>query len=366
MTSDRIRRARHARTIVALLLSLTACSARPDGDAGAPDSLAGVRVGTAPVTAQEFRVEITTTGSVVARPGSFATLSAPSPTRVVKVFVEPGQHVRAGQPLIAFDRAPFAAAFTQAEAAAQAAQAAETRADHLVTQGIAPRRDLEQARAARAQAAAALIVARRSLEFATLRAPVSGIVSRLTAVLGATVDPAQPLVEVVNPDALEVRLALTAADAAAVRSGATVTLLTPSAAGAGSDSLGVARVTTIAPMVDSASGTVEVRAGIVSHTRLPRLGESVEAHVLLGTHAGALTVPVTALVPVEDHYQVFVVTAGDTARKREVTIGRRTASVVEILDGLRAGETVVTDGAFGVDDGAVVRAMGTATVRAKP
>jgi multidrug efflux pump subunit AcrA (membrane-fusion protein) len=59
---------------------------------------------------------------------------------------------------------------------------------------------------------------------------------------------------------------------------------------------------------------------------------------------------------------VFVVDKTGTAHEREVKIGGRTPTKVEIIDGLTGGETVVTQGAFGVEDSAKV----TAPVPAKP
>jgi multidrug efflux pump subunit AcrA (membrane-fusion protein) len=59
---------------------------------------------------------------------------------------------------------------------------------------------------------------------------------------------------------------------------------------------------------------------------------------------------VAALVPEGDGFNVFVVTSGNIARARKVTVGRRTATSAEITSGLAAGETVVTEGAYGLED----------------
>jgi hypothetical protein len=61
-------------------------------------------------------------------------------------------------------------------------------------------------------------------------------------------------------------------------------------------------------------------------------------------------IPVTALVPDGDGFKVFVVTAGDIARARPVSVGRRTEVSAEILSGLAGGERVVTEGAYGLED----------------
>ena len=84
-----------------------------------------------------FRETIAATGAVVPRPGSVAQLSAPAATRVANILAVVGQPVKQGAPLVEFERAPFEARAVSAAAALQAAEAAHTRAQRLVAQGIA-------------------------------------------------------------------------------------------------------------------------------------------------------------------------------------------------------------------------------------
>lgn len=347
---------RTASTAVAGLVGVSACGS--GGTAGRSDSsqaLPAVRVSTALVVRADMALDIVATGAIVARAGSFARLSAPSPTRVTRILVTSGDRVQAGQALIMLDRAPFSAASQQATATAQAARAAETRAAGLVSQGIWARRELEQARASRVQADAAVTLAQRGLDLATLRAPMSGVVSRVYAAIGASVDAMQPLVDVVDPTAIEVRLALSPGDAARVRRGAAVRFTVDGGTSAPAQSLGGGQVTTIAPQVDSLTGAVDVRARLIAPTRQPRLGEVVTASLQTDVHPGAVAVPAASLVAAGDGYQVFVVSRGDTARSRGVTVGRRSGTLAEILAGVAVGEMVVTEGAYGVEDGSPLR-----------
>ncbi len=342
------------------LLSISACGSGVDtGRADSSQALPAVQVSTALAARADMALEITATGSIVARAGSFATLSAPGPTRVTRVLVAVGDRVQVGQALIVLDRTPFSATSQQANAAAQVAREAETRAGALVAQGIWPRRELEQARAARLQADAAVTLAQRGLDLATLRAPLRGVVSRLYAAIGASADAMQPLVEVVDPAAIEVRLALSPGDAARVRAGTEVWFTVDGGTSAPAQPLGVGAVTSIAPQVDSLTGAVDVRARLIAPTRQPRLGEVVTAHLRTDVHAGAVAVPAVSLVSTGDGYQVFIVSTGDTAHARAVTVGRRSGALAEILAGVAVGERVVTEGAFGVEDGSPLRRTST-------
>lgn len=337
-----------------LATTLDGCAGGSSAAADTGSGLPAVQVRTAAVAPGTLRVTIAATATITGRPGSVASLSAPAAARITQVFVAAGDPVRRGDPLVALDRAPFLAAFDQALAAQRSAQQAYDRAGRLAAQGILPRRDVEQARAALAQTAASLVVARRSLGLSTLRSPIAGVVSRSTAVRDATADPAQPLVEVVDPSALEARLILAPNDAGRVSVGAPVTLSSGDAAGGGVVATG--RVVALAATVDSLTGAVTARVRVQRSSRTLRLGEAVRAAVETGVRPNVLLVPVAALVPSAsgDGYQIFVVTAGDTARARPVTVGVRTELLAEIVRGVSAGEVVVSDGAFGVEDGSRV------------
>jgi membrane fusion protein (multidrug efflux system) len=67
-------------------------------------------------------------------------------------------------------------------------------------------------------------------------------------------------------------------------------------------------------------------------------------------------VPVEALVPQGDGFQVYVVDSAGIAHARLVSVGTRNEARAEITSGLAAGETVVTTGAYGVTDSVKVRA----------
>jgi len=337
---------------VAAALALAACRGGREASAAAdtsPSVPAVGGVGTAVATMQPFEQVVTAIGTVTPRPGYFAELSAPGPTRVAHIFVAPGQRVAEGDSLIAFERAPFDAAARSAETALANTERAYTRAVRLVQAGILPQKDSDQAAADWAQAQVAAITARRAQQLATLRAPLVGVVTRMTAVLGASVDVSQPLVEVVDVAALDAVFDVSPAQAAQIHRGDSVRI--NAGEGEGGEVVGQGWVSAVGAAVDSNSRAVTVRARIGRPGRPLRIGESVFGRIVTAVHARAVAVPVTALVPSGDGFQVFVVDSGDVARVRAVTVGARSLSLAEILTGLTAGETVVTTGAYGIEDG---------------
>jgi RND family efflux transporter MFP subunit len=113
-------------------------------------------------------------------------------------------------------------------------------------------------------------------------------------------------------------------------------------------------VSTVGAALDTTTRTVAMRARLTRPARVLRIGETIFGRIDAGVRRAAVTVPVQALVPDGDGLKVFVVGADGVAHARSVTVGGRTEATAEIVDGLKPGETVVTEGADGVDDRAKV------------
>jgi RND family efflux transporter MFP subunit len=342
-----------------MLLVCAACAPKDKAAAGEGETKAVVTAKTALASVEPFTHTISAIGSVVARPDRYAALSAPAPTRIARVYVSSGQRVAAGAPLVEFERVAFNAAANGAAAALTAAQRNYERAERLAREGIVPRKDVEQAAAELGAARAASVTARRSQQLSVLRSPVPGVVTRMSAVLGAPADAGQVLVEVADPSAFDVVLLLGPTEAGVVRPGAPATITAGEKTGG--ELLGTGTVASIGAAVDSSSRSVSVRVAIKSPKRALRLGESVFGEIAVETHPNAIVVPVEALVPDAGGYKVFVVNKAGTALERSVKVGERTPTKVEILEGLSGGEMVVTQGAFGVEDSATVKKPAPAT-----
>ena len=297
-----------------LLVVASACR-RSDSES---ETSALVQVKTATVNIAPFADIVSAIGTVSARAGHIASLSAPAPARIAVVYVSQGQKVAAGTALVAFEQAPFVAARQSAEAALTAAERNYDRARRLAEAGI------------------------------LLRAPISGIVTRLNAPLGASVDVNQPIVEVADLSALDIIFNVSPSDAARIAPGASVTL--SAGESAKGEPLGVGRIIDVGGTVDSATRSVAVRAQAPPTARPLRIGETIFGQISTGVHPRAIVIPVAALVPDGEGYKVFVVTPGNVARARKVTVGRRSESTAEILSGLAQGEQVVTEGAYGLED----------------
>jgi membrane fusion protein (multidrug efflux system) len=327
-------------------------------DEKADAEVAEVQAETVTATIQPFAITIASLGTVEPRPGGFGRVSAPAATRVTRVLVGEGDHVRAGQALIELDATVFNAQAQQAEAMYAQAERALERQTRLQSEGIAPRKDVEAAAAELGTARAALVEARRIQALSVLRAPLSGIVAGVDVALSQPVDVNESLIEVVDPSRLEIMFHVSPEEAARITSGAAVALST-GAVTAGWIGSGVVRG--VSAVLDSVTRSVEVRVAPTGQTRVMRAGENISGRITVGSHAHVVVIPVEALVPDDEGVHVFVVDAKGIAHETPIRVGERSETMVEVVAGVKGGERVVTDGAYGVSDGAHVNAPGKDT-----
>ncbi|MBI2795869.1 MAG: efflux RND transporter periplasmic adaptor subunit [Gemmatimonadetes bacterium] len=333
------------RATLLLLLFAAACSRHADEPAS---PAAEVTATVEQARLEVFHELVDALGTVAPRAGHVAVLAAPAPTRVSRVFVVAGAAVAVGDALVEFEQAPFEAAAASANAALAAAERAAARAIRLAEAGVLPRKDADAAATELAVARVNAVNARRARELSTLRAPIAGTVTRMNAVLGASADPAQPLVEVADLRALDVVLTTSPTDAARVQVGQLVQLYPGSGEAAAPVALG--EVAGVASMVDSASGGVAVRVAVVSTIRPLRIAEALSGRIAVAMHSRAVMVPLDALVPAGEGFKVFVVDAAGVAHGAAVKIGGRSAGGAWVTEGVKAGDRVVTKGAYGMDD----------------
>lgn len=327
------------------VMSIAACKGK-EKEAEKPAAVVVATV--ADVGTERFIETVDGTGVVIVRSGHIAQLSAPAATRISRVFVRVGAAVKAGDPLVEFEQAPFDAAARSAEAALGAAEKASARALRLADAGVLPRKDAELAASELANAQLNAVNAKRAKELSTLRAPIAGVVTRMSAVLGSSVDATQSLVEVADPSALDVMLTLSPTDASRVRNGAVAALY--AGASASGDPVANGRIGDISAAVDSASRGVLVRVAVSDRTRALRIGETLFGRVAVSDHAKAVVVPLEALVPTGEGFKVFTVDEKGLAHAQGVKVGGRTEKGAWITEGVKAGDRIVTKGAYGVDD----------------
>ena len=164
-----------------------------------------------------------------------------------------------------------------------------------------------------------------------------------TVLLGQVTDPSTPLFKIANLSTLWLTVHAFERDAVRLRVGETARIAF--AAMPGRTFSG--QVSFIGQTVERESRTVSVRIEMANAEGVLRPGMSATAWLPVGNESGVmLTVPVAALQRVRDRWCVFVPKDDRTFEIRAVGRGRDLAGEVEVVSGVKAGETVVVDGAF--------------------
>ena len=294
---------------------------------------------------------------------AYAEVGTPVAARVTRLPVNAGDAVRSGQTLAELTSPELARAraeYLSASARLKLAESALERKRGLAAEKIAPLREVQEAESAVGEARAALRASRASIgafgvdpprddgEGATssvfvLRSPVSGSVIERTAVIGQMLDPSAPAFRIGNLSTLWLTVHAFERDAVRIRQGVTARLSFPALPG--QDFAGA--VTMVGRQVERESRTVPVRIDVKNRNNLLRPGMSATATLPVGESGAAiLTVPVASVQRVRNEWCVFLPKDASHFEIRRIGRGRDLAGEVEVLSGLRAGETIIVDGAF--------------------
>lgn len=291
--------------------------------------------------------------------------------QLIEIAFQEGQTVREGDLLARIDPRPYQAALDQAtarktqdEATIEATRLDLERTQKLASQAFASRQQLDQQTATlgsqTAQIAsdqAAIDNARTQLDYATIRAPISGRTGLRLVDQGNIVraGDASGIVEIAQLQPISVLFTAPegqlAAVAAAKRDGdVKVQALAPD----GRTILGEGVLALINNTVDVASGTVRLKATFANAEDRLWPGLSVNTRLLVKTLKGAVVIPEAALLRGQNELFVFVVGEGDKLEKRVLKVGAFTEGKVVIEDGLREGERVVVAGQSRLQPGSPV------------
>lgn len=179
-----------------------------------------------------------------------------------------------------------------------------------------------------------------SLTSYTVSSPISGVVMARPAAIGMAAAEGTTLFEIADLSTLWVDLHIFGADAGHIDAGAPVTVTRLSDGATAHTTL-----ERVLPGTATASQSTVARATLPNPDGRWRPGSAVKARVTVDRASVDLVVPVTALQTSEDQDVVYV-QEGDTYNVRPVKLGRRDAQRVEVLEGLKAGETVVVEQSF--------------------
>ena len=347
--------------LLALLL-LSACSENMAQPAAAPPT---VRIFTvAPAQADTARF----TGVVRARTES--NLGFRVAGKILERLVDPGDRVRAGQPLMRLDPIDFVLALNSAQAAIEAARAQqirtaadEQRSRKLLAAGWTPAQVYDQNKAAadvaNAQLAAAEAQARQvanQAQYAELQADADGVIMEVPAEPGQVVSAGQTVVRLARDGPREAEINLPEGARSIAAPAATATLYTNPGA------IYPATLRELSAVADPTTRTYRARYVLSGGGETAPLGATVTLRLPAQTASSTtVTVPIGALRDEGAGYAVWVYDRGtSTVALRPVAVARLGDETAEIAVGLEPGDRVVALGAHLLNAGEKVTAAETA------
>lgn len=317
-----------------------------------PERLSASGISSERVVPGSLMSEIIAQATVTAPPEGQALLTARADGAVVRMNKRLGDPVGAGETVALLESreaAAFVADRNAAAARAQAARAAANREQRLFNAKITARQDLEAAIAARQTAEAELQRANAAVtaagvtgggRYLAVRSPISGRITEVDTQLGAYVSAGTELFNVSDPRRIQIDAAVPATDAQRIRPGDRAIVELPTG------NVVEAMVRSVTPSVDpqsrSATAVIQLSGTPAGLTQ----GQAVRVRITpRGSQESGIILPEEAVQQIEGRDMVFVQVKGGF-QATPVSVGSRSGGRIEILDGLSAGQTVVTKGAF--------------------
>jgi multidrug efflux system membrane fusion protein len=324
-------------------------------------------------TAVQKRMPIDISVIGIAEAYSNVAVHAQITGELTSVGFKEGDDVKKGQELFTLDRRPFETALQQAQAnldrdLAQAANAKSQSARYhdLQTRGIATREQTDQmtANAAALDATvgadrAAIESAKLQLQYATISAPIAGRTGALMVHAGNLVraNDTTPLVLINQVTPIYVGFAIPEAQLPELkRYMAQGSLRVEANPPNDTRRPSSGRITFVDNAVDQTTGTIKIKGTFANDDRRLWPGLFVNVVVTETTDPNAIVVPSVAVQNGQQGQYVFVVKADQTVELRPVVVARANGEESVIKSGLRAGETVVTDGQLRLVPGSRVTA----------
>jgi membrane fusion protein, multidrug efflux system len=279
--------------------------------------------------------------------------------RVKQIFFNDGQRVRKGQLMVQFDDQLPQAQLAQARAEMSIAEANHKRNQELVAQNFISQRSLDESSAALEVSRAKLSLAQATLQRLQVLAPFDGITGLKQINVGDYLKDGADMVNVEDIDAVLLDFRLPERFQAKIRAGQKAQLTVDALPGRPFSAI----IQAVDPLIDANGRSVGVRGCIDNRQQQLRPGMFARVNAVFGSRENALVIPEEAIIPQGGRTFVVKIVQGDkpeakVSERVAVKVGLRLPGKVEILEGLSAGDTVVTAGHQRLQkDGTVVRVV---------
>jgi len=304
----------------------------------------------APVTRATLNVEVTAVGTL--RADETVMVRPEIAGRVATLHFKEGQAVGEGDALVTFDQGEYQAQLAGSTAQVGLEEISDRRLQDLQRKNLTSQQNLDETKARLDAARAQQELNRVRLDRTVIRAPFAGMVGLRLVSPGAYVKPGDDITNLESLGAMKLDFRVPETYLARLAAGQTLTVRVD----AYPDQRFEGAIYAIDPALDQETRTVLLRARVPNKANKLRPGLFARVSLILERRENALVAPEQAIVPVGQKTFVYRVVDGK-AVMTPVKLGLRRPGQVEILDGLNAGDQVVTDGQLKIRDGAAVTVL---------
>jgi multidrug efflux pump subunit AcrA (membrane-fusion protein) len=344
------------------LTLLPACSGKPagNGEAQAPgkseegkivltaDAAKTAGIKTDVVQMRTFHPAVKASGTVALNQRRYVKVTPRIPGRVEKVLVFEGDRVRAGQDLFWLwspDLMAVQAEYLQILGRVESGGANPASEDGKLHEGLLQSTEARLKLMGFGDAdVAALRTSRQAFPVLVIRAPIAGTLIEAEAVVGAAAEPATCLGSIADLTSLWVQVNIFEKDLASVAPGSRVEIEVAAYPG----EVFQGTLVSIGSLMDEATRTVKARVDAANPDAKLKPGMYADVRVIARDPVTMLSVPEQAVRTIAGKTVVFLPGSGGTFTRRDIRRGRAFEGFVEVLEGLKEGERVVTDGSFDV------------------
>jgi membrane fusion protein (multidrug efflux system) len=267
---------------------------------------------------------------------------------VKNIYFQEGSNVAKGQVLFKVNDIELKAQLAQAKTKESLASENERRAKLLLQKEAISQEEYDVARADFQSAKAQSQLIQAQIEKTSVRAPFSGKIGLRSISPGTYVTPTLLVAKLVNIGQLKITFSIPEKYASQVKKNATISFKVT-----GSNDSYSAKIYAIEPEVEIATRTLKVRAlADNSHGKLLP-GTFANVQLPLDIIKDAVVIPTEAIIPVQEGKKVFIANKG-MAKEVMVETATRTDDSILVLEGLKAGDTVLTSGVMSLKDEAPI------------
>ncbi len=308
-------------------------------------------VTSAPVKAESWENLLTATGSMVTVQG--VTVASEMAGKVVAINFESGAVVKQGDLLVQLDTTNEEAQLRSAEANTAWSKVNLDRSTDLLQKTAISKSEYDLVDAQYKQAAAQADAIRAVIAKKTIRAPFAGRLGIRQVNLGQILKEGDPIASLQTLDPIYVNFSLPQQRLGSITAGSTVRVSTDAAPGKFFEG----KINAFNPDVDPVTRSVRVQATLPNSDEKLHPGMFASVEVVLPEKQEVLVIPATAVLYAPYGDSVFVIEQKNNQsvlRQQLIRVGSARGDFVTVVDGLKAGETVVTSGVFKLRPGEAV------------